>query len=738
MRVWPGRPYPLGATWDGTGVNFAVFSENATRIELCLFESAEGRSEQRIELTERTDQVFHAYLPDALPGQFYAYRAHGPYEPEKGHRFNPNKLLFDPYAKAVGRGIAWDNALYGYTIGDEAVDLSFDLRDSAPYAPLAVVADTAFTWGDDRPLMHPWHETLVYEVHVKGFTKRLPGVPDHLRGTYAGLGSAAAVRHLKDLNVTAVELLPVHYRADDRHLGERGLTNYWGYNTLGYFAPDPRFATAPDRAVWEFKSMVRALHAAGIEVILDVVYNHTAEGNQCGPTLSFRGLDNANYYFLSPEHPRYYMDFTGCGNTPRMGHPRVLQLITDSLRYWVQEMHVDGFRFDLATALARESIDADTLGTFFRVVQQDPVLSRVKLIAEPWDTGPGGYQVGNFPHGWAEWNGEYRDAVREFWSGTAVTAERLALRLCGSPDLYDRTGRKPHASVNFVTCHDGFTLADLVAYEQKRNEANGEENRDGEGHNRNWNCGAEGPTDDPEVLALRERQRRNHLATVFLSQGVPMLLGGDELGHTQHGNNNTYCQDNELTWLDWEPSGPRTAHLEFVKKLTRVWREQPVLRRRTFFQDRPIRGEDAGDVSWFTPVGRELTEAEWGEPTHALAVRFAGDLIREPDERGEVVTGDTLYAVFNAGGQQLPFTLPGTHPRHVWELLFDTADDDRRPELFDGGHQCRVAARSVVLFRTRPRVEREPAVTPLQAETLRKKAEPATRPLPVKPDPVGS
>jgi len=704
-------------------VNFAVFSEHATKIELSLFDSITDRNELRIELPERTDQVFHAYLPDILPGQLYGYRAHGPFEPSKGHSFNSHKLLFDPYAKAVGRQIEWDDSLHGYTIGDPQVDLSFDSRDSAAFAPLAMIADTAFTWGDDRPLGHSWHNTLIYELHVKGFTKKLPGVPERLRGTYAGVGSEAAIQHLKELNITAVELLPVHYRVDDRHLGDRGLTNYWGYNTLGFFAPDPRFATAPDRAIWEFKSMVRALHAAGIEVILDVVYNHTAEGNQCGPTLGFRGLDNANYYFLSPEDPRYFMDFTGCGNTLRMGHPRVLQLITDSLRYWVQEMHVDGFRFDLATALARESIDADTLGGFFSTVQQDPVLSRVKLIAEPWDSGPGGYKVGNFPHGWAEWNGEYRDSIREFWSGKDVLADNLAYRLCGSPDLYDRTGRRPHASVNFVTCHDGFTLADLVTYQKKHNAANGEENRDGENHNRTWNCGHEGPTNDPDVNSLRERQRRNLITTLFLSQGVPMILAGDELGHTQRGNNNTYCQDNDLTWLDWEPTGARTAFLDFVKKLTRLWREQPVLRRRTFFQNRPIHGNEVSDVTWFTPLGRELTNIDWAKPTHMLAVQFAGDMIRETDERGGPIIGDTLFVALNADCDATLFTLPETHPRQVWELVLDTADDDHRPELFKGGHQYRVVSRSVAVFRTRPRIERESGVTPLQAETIRKAAQ---------------
>jgi glycogen operon protein len=728
MRVWPGKPQPRGATWDGAGVNIAVFSENATKMELCLFDGATG-AEQRIELTERTDQVFHAYLPDLLPGQLYGFRAHGPYEPAKGQRFNANKLLFDPYAKAVGRPLAWDDALWGYTLGHPEADLSLDPRDSAPFAPLAMVVDPGFTWGDDQRLDHPWHETLVYEVHVKGFTKKMPGVPDHLRGTYLGAVSEPALRHLKALNVTAVELLPIHFHLDDRHLLDRGLTNYWGYNTLGFFAPDPRFATSPGRAVWEFKAMVRAFHAAGIEVILDVVYNHTGEGNQLGPTLSFRGLDNVDYYSLSPEDPRYYMDFTGCGNTPRMQHPRVLQLICDSLRYWAEEMHVDGFRFDLATTLARETLEVDPYSAFFQIIQQDPVLARVKLIAEPWDVGPGGYMVGDFPHGWTEWNGEYRDSIREFWAGKDVHAQKLAHRLCGSPDLYDKSGRRPHASINFITCHDGFTLADLVSYDKKHNEANGENDNDGANDNRSWNCGVEGPTSDPEILSLRERQRRNLLTTLFLSQGVPMLLAGDELGHTQNGNNNTYCQDNDLSWLDWEPGGARTSFLEFVKKLTRFWHEQPVLHRRSFFLGRAIIGGQP-DISWFTPIGREFTKEEWEKPTRALAMRLAGDLIPDTDDRGEPIVGDTLYIAFNADGEALPFTLPSTHPLHLWELVLDTADDHRRPELFEGGHRCSLAGHSVVVFRTRARVVQEPDITPLQAERIRKTSD-GTRPRPL-------
>jgi glycogen operon protein len=702
MRVWPGRPYPLGATWDGAGVNFALFSENATAVELCLFNGADSPGgERRVPLHERTDQVFHAYLPDVLPGQLYGFRVHGSYEPEKGHRFNPHKLLFDPYAKAVGRDLRWNPALFGYTIGQD--DTTFDARDSAQFAPLAAVADTAFTWADDRQPNRPWHETLIYELHVKGFTRLMTGVPDRLRGTYAGVGSEAALRHLKGLSVTAVELLPVHYRIDDGHLLEKGLTNYWGYNTLGFFAPDPRFSsnpTDPAAAVREFKSMVRALHAAGIEVILDVVYNHTAEGNQMGPTLSWRGIDNASYYFLSPENPRYYMDFTACGNCPNMRHPRLLQLIMDSLRYWVQEMHVDGFRFDLAPTLARELAEVDKLAAFFDIIHQDPVLSRVKLIAEPWDIGPGGYMVGNFPVGWTEWNGEYRDAVRGFWAGHDVSTDLLAHRLTGSGDLYERTGRRPYASINFVTCHDGYALRDLVSYEKKHNEANGEDNRDGHNDNRNWNCGHEGPTDDPQVSARRHRQQRNLLATVLLSQGVPMLLAGDEIGHTQKGNNNAYCQDNELTWIEW-PRADR-ALFAFVQTLARIRAEEPVLKRRTFFQGRAIRGAGVADVSWFKPNGHELTDDEWKAPHKCLGVRLAGDLIRETDERGEPIVGDTLLALFNAGRKGVSFALPATNPEHVWELLFDTADDSKPRAPFSGGARYDLVDHSLALFRTRP------------------------------------
>ena len=714
MRVWPGRPYPLGATWDGVGVNFAVFSENATGMDLCLF-SGPGRVEERVPLTERTDQVWHCYLPDGLPGQLYGFRARGPYEPEKGLRFNPNKLLFDPYAKAVGRDLTWHDALFGYPVGQD--DLAFDPRDSSAFAPLAAVVDPAFTWGDDRRPNRPWHETLIYELHVKGFTKRMPGVPEAVRGTYAGIGSEAALDHLKKLNVTAVELLPVHYRIDDRHLMEKGRSNYWGYNSLGFFAPDPRFGSDPrdpGAAVREFKSMVRSLHAAGIEVIIDVVYNHTAEGNQMGPTLSFRGLDNAAYYFLSPDSPRHYMDFTGCGNSPNMTHPRALQLVMDSLRYWVLDMHVDGFRFDLAPTLARELAEVDKLGSFFDIIHQDPVLSQVKLIAEPWDIGPGGYMVGNFPIGWTEWNGEYRDAVRGFWAGHDVPTSVLAHRLTGSSDLYESTGRRPYASINFVTCHDGFTLADLTSYEQKHNEANGEGNNDGHNDNKSWNGGAEGPTDDPKVLARRKRQRRNLFATLLLSQGVPMVLGGDEIGQTQQGNNNTYCQDNELTWLDWEKAD--AAFLAFARAVTRIWRDQPVLRRRTFFQGRPIRGAGVADVSWFKPNGGEWADEEWEQPHKCLGVRLAGDLIREVDARGEPIVGDTLLVLMNAGPKAVKFALPATNPEHVWELMFDTADDDAPPATHRGGAKYELKDHALAMFRTRP-----PA-PPATATALRKSA----------------
>jgi isoamylase len=560
-------------------------------------------------------------------------------------------------------------------------------------------------------------------------------VPEGMRGSYAGLGTEAAVRHLKDLNVTAVELLPVHHHLNDRHLVDAGRTNYWGYNTLSFFAPHAAYDSPNNQLspVTEFKTMVRALHAAGIEVILDVVYNHTAEGNQLGPTLSWRGIDNASYYRLSPEDPRYYMDFTGCGNTLNMQHPKVLQLIMDSLRYWVTEMHVDGFRFDLASTLARELFEVNKLGAFFDIIHQDPILSQVKLIAEPWDVGPGGYQVGNFPPGWSEWNGKYRDCVRKFWKGDGGTASEFATRLCGSTDLYERSGRKPYASVNFVTCHDGFTLKDLVSYNQKHNEANGEDNRDGTDNNDSWNCGVEGPTDDPNVISLRARQKRNFVATLLLSQGVPMLLAGDELGHTQNGNNNTYCQDNELTWLNWELADDQKRFLAFVQKVTQVWKEQPVLKRRNFFQGRAIRGEGVKDVSWFSPTGKDMTDQDWAGFVRCLGMRLAGDLIGETDERGEPIVGDTLLVLMNAHHEPLPFTLPPTNPEHQWELLFDTSNDDAPPRMLSGGEKYDLKDRSVAVLRTRPPQVAEPTLTPAQADALRRDAQRAGPPSAVPP-----
>ena len=677
MRVWPGAPYPLGATWDGVGVNFALFSEHATRVELCLFDSADDDSESlTIPLTEQTDMVWHGYLPDVRPGQLYGYRVHGPYAPDQGHRFNPHKIVMDPYAHVIGRPVRWDESLFGFQSGQD--DTTFDTRDSGAYAPLAAVVDTAFTWGEDRPLRTPWHHTLIYELHVRGFTAQHAGIPEPLRGTYLGLASEPAIRHLVSLGVTAVELMPVHHHVDDWHLVKRGLGNYWGYNTLSYFAPDSRYAVSsasPLESVREFKMMVRALHAAGLEVILDVVYNHTAEGSHVGPTVSLRGIDNATYYRLQPHARRYYEDFTGCGNTLNMRSPRVLQLIMDSLRYWVTEMHVDGFRFDLASALARELHAVDKLGAFFDIIHQDPILSQVKLIAEPWDLGEGGYQVGNFPTKWTEWNGKYRDAVRRFWRGDGGSLSELATRLAGSSDLYEQSGRRPYASINFITAHDGFTLADLVSYNDKHNEANGEGNADGERHNLSWNCGVEGDTDDRSVRTLRNRQRRNLLATLMLSVGVPMISGGDELGRTQRGNNNAYCQDNDTSWTDWTMTPERREFLDFTRRLIRLWKTNPVLRRRKFFQGRRIRGAGVLDITWLDPTGAEMTDDLWNAPdVRALGVRLNGDAILEVNEHGERIVGETLLVMLNGGAATTPFVLPVTATTERWETVIDTAD----------------------------------------------------------------
>ncbi len=740
MRVWPGRSYPLGATWDGAGVNFAVFSEHATKVELCLFDSPDATKESaRIPLPEFTDQVWHGYFPDLIPEQHYGYRVHGPYEPDKGHRFNPNKIVLDPYARAIGRMLKWDDSLFGYKIGNPDQDLTLDERDNAAFAPLAAVVDTAFTWGDDRPPRVPWHRTFIYELHVKGYTQRLPGVPEKQRGTYAGLASEAAISHLRDLGITAVELLPVHHHVDERHLVEKKLSNYWGYNTLGFFAPDLRYATDmdPRKAVQEFKMMVRNLHAAGIEVILDVVYNHTAEGNQMGPTLSMRGVDNASYYRLVPDNPRYYMDFTGCGNSLNMTHPRALQLIMDSLRYWVSEMHVDGFRFDLASTLARELFEVNKLGAFFDIIHQDPILSQVKLIAEPWDVGPGGYQVGNFPVLWTEWNGKYRDVVRRFWKGDGGTYAEMATRLAGSSDLYEQSGRKPYASINFITCHDGFTLQDLVSYNGKHNEANGEDNRDGANDNNSWNCGAEGPTDNADIVTLRERQKRNLIATLLFSQGVPMLLGGDELSQTQKGNNNSYCQDNEISWLDWELDDQKKAFLEFVKRVSELRRMHPVFHRRRFFHGRALRGSGIADISWFEPSGQEMNDEAWQAGfVQCLGVRLAGDLIGDVDERGEPIIGDTVVLLINAFHEAIPFTLPPTKAEHHWVRILDTSDDKAPLLPLQGGQQCPLPGRTLVLLETRAMEEAGQVVTAIQVDALRKEAQPPAPPSPA-PRPGG-
>jgi len=715
MRVWPGNSYPLGATWDGKGVNFALFSEYATQVELCFFDTVDAaQPSQCLTMPERTDQVWHAYLPEVLPGQLYGYRVHGPDEPQQGHRFNPSKLVLDPYAKAIGRDVRWADELFAYRMGDPDADLSFDDRDSAAYAPLAVVIDPAFTWGDDRPPRTPWHKTVIYELHVKGFTQRHPAVPERLRGTYAGLASEPVVTHLASLGVTAVELEPVHHFLDDRGLVERRLTNYWGYNTLAYFAPASRYAAThlPQDAVQQFKMMVAALHAAGIEVILDVVYNHTAEGNQMGPTLSMRGIDNSAYYKLSPDDARYYMDYTGCGNSLNVRHPRVLQLIMDSLRYWVTEMHVDGFRFDLASTLARALYEVDRLSAFFDIIHQDPILSQVKLIAEPWDVGQGGYQVGNFPVLWSEWNGKYRDTARRFWKGDGDTLAEFATRLSGSSDLYQGDGRKPYASINFITCHDGLNLHDLVSYNEKHNDANGEQNQDGTHDNDSWNCGAEGPTDDPAITALRWQQKRNLITTLLLSQGVPMLLAGDELSHTQQGNNNTYCQDNDLTWLQWELTDEQRAFCEFVRQVLHLRRTQPVFQRRQFFQGRPIYGQDVQDITWFDPSGQEMSADAWQTGyARCLAVELAGDLIGDSDERGEPLWGDSILLLMNAHYEAMPFTIPTRGEGEPWERLLDTADPHGESMSYPAGQPYALQGRSMVVLRTpSPQQEERPPV----------------------------
>jgi isoamylase len=702
MRVWPGQPYPLGATWTGLGVNFAIFSAHATRVELCLFDSRDATAPSAcVPLPEHTDMVWHGCLPDVRPGQLYGYRVHGPYDPPSGHRFNPHKVVMDPYAKSVGRPVRWDDSMFGYRIGDEASDLSVDTRDNAAYAPLAAVIDQAFTWGEDRAPRTPWHRTVIYEMHVRGFTNRHPDIPASLRGTYEGLTTEPALEHLTRLGVTAVELMPVHYHAFDRHLHEKSLSNYWGYNTLSFFAPNIRYSASgqPAESVREFKRMVKALHSAGLEVILDVVYNHTAEGNELGPTLSLRGIDNVSYYRLVPNDYRHYLDFTGCGNTLNVQSPHVLQLIMDSLRYWVLEMHVDGFRFDLAATLARELYEVDRLGAFFDIIHQDPVLSQVKLIAEPWDLGAGGYQVGNFPVLWTEWNGKYRDAMRAFWKGEDRGVAEVATRIAGSNDLYEHGGRRPYASINFITSHDGFTLNDLVSYEQKHNEANGEDNRDGENHNLSWNCGVEGPTDDPAVRTLREQQKRNLMASLLLSVGVPMLSGGDEVSRTQHGNNNAYSQDNELSWTHWDLSSDQESFLDFTTRLVHFRLQQPVLTRRKYFQGRAIRGAEVKDIYWLDPSGREMTDEAWNAPSmRSLGVLMVGNALDEVDERGQQVTGDTLLILLNAHHDEAPFALPIVSDEKSWMRMFDTIDAQAEERRFAGGTTYPLQGRTLAVF----------------------------------------
>jgi isoamylase len=696
MEIWPGRPYPLGADYDGAGTNFSVFSEIAQRVELCLFDDA-GR-QTCVDLPEVTAFCWHGYFPNIGPGQRYGFRVHGPWNPTQGRRCNPAKLLLDPYAKAIEGRVRWNDAVYPYSLKNDPD--TRDDADSAPFVPRSVVHASAFDWEGDQPLQRPWHETVIYETHVKGFTVRHPDIPPPLRGTYAGLAHPAAVEYLQHLGVTAVELMPVHQFVHEQRLIERGLRNYWGYNSIGFFAPHHEYAAdkSAHGAVTEFKHLVKTLHRSGIEVILDVVYNHTAEGNELGPMLCFKGIDNAYYYHLRDDDRRRYLDFTGTGNSLNMGNPHVLQLVMDSLRYWALEMHVDGFRFDLAAALARQLHEVDRLAAFFDLVQQDPVVSRVKLIAEPWDVGAGGYQIGNFPALWSEWNGKYRDCVRDFWRGRDRTLAELAYRFTGSSDLYESTGRLPFASVNFVTAHDGFTLGDLVSYEQKHNDANGDENRDGSDDNRAWNCGVEGPTDDPAVSALRARQRRNFLATLLLSQGVPMLLGGDELGRTQQGNNNAYCQDNEASWYDWQSADQ--ALLAFCRRLLAFRREHPVFRRRGWFHGRPIHGADCADIAWFARDGGQMDEEKWGEGfIKTLGIFLNGDAIPYPNFKGEPVTDDSFYVILNAGRESASFVLPAQRWCRRWAKLLDTtAGWAESVEQFDAGAHIQAAGSTLILL----------------------------------------
>jgi isoamylase len=706
--VWPGRPYPLGATWDGEGVNFALYSEHAEKVELCLFDIAGKRELHRVSLPEQTDMVWHGYLPEVRPGQLYAYRVSGPYAPNQGQRFNPHKLLLDPYGKQLQGALRWNDSHFGYKLGHKLEDLSFDRRDNAAGMPKNRVIDSSFTWGSDTPPRIPWHDTLIYELHVKGFTMCHPDVPQHLRGTYAGLATAPVIEYLTRLGMTSIELMPVHSFVDDRSLVERGLRNYWGYNSIGFFAPEPRYLATS--SIREFKTMVKTLHSAGLEVILDVVYNHTAEGNHLGPTLSLKGIDNSTYYRLVSGDQRYYTDYTGTGNTLNMQHPRVLQLIMDSLRYWVLDMHVDGFRFDLAATLARELHEVNRLGAFLDIIHQDPVLSQVKLIAEPWDLGEGGYQVGNFPVGWAEWNDRYRDTVRSYWKGDEGVVGDLAYRLTGSSDLYGHSGRRPYASVNFVIAHDGFTLQDLVSYNDKHNEANGEENRDGNNNNRSWNCGVEGPTDDPNIQALRAKQKRNFFTTLFLSQGIPMMYAGDAIGHTQMGNNNAYCQDNPISWLNWNVQPQDRDLLTFVQRIIHLRKRHPVFRRRRFFQGRPIKGANVKDVLWLKPSGDEMNEDDWRDPgVRCLGMFLAGLGLEETDERGRKFGDENFLLLMNAYHEDIAFKLPEFHPGSRWVAWTDTSHNDglHSAGTHDAGAPYPLQARSMVVLMERRNGKKE-------------------------------
>jgi glycogen operon protein len=699
-RVWPGRPFPLGATWDGKGVNFAIFSATAEQVELCLFDRSGMHERARVVLPEYTDEVWHGYLPEVRPDQLYGYRVYGPYDPANGHRFNPNKLLLDPYAKAIQGDIRWNDVVYGYRIGSPREDLAFDRRDSARYMPKCRVVETAFTWSDDRKPQTPWEETIILELHVGGLTRRHPAVPEAQRGTFAALASPAVIDYLVELGITAVEFLPVHAATNDRFLAQRGLSNYWGYNTIAFFAPDPRFL--PAGAIAEFKSAVKRLHEAGIEVLLDVVYNHTGEGNQLGPTLSFRGIDNVSYYRLMDDR-RFYWDATGTGNTLNLDHPRVLQLVMDSLRYWALEMHVDGFRFDLCTTLGRENGDYTQASAFFDAIRQDPELAKLKLIAEPWDVGPYGYQLGNFPPGWAEWNGQYRDSVRRFWKGDTGLVAELASRVVGSSDIFGYRGRRPWASTNFVTAHDGFTLTDLVSYNDKHNEANGEGNRDGHEANFSWNSGVEGPTDDPAILALRDRQKRNFMATLLLSLGVPMLLAGDEMGRSQGGNNNAYCQDNQISWIDWENVRPEDEALRrFVTYLVHLRRNHRVFSRPRFFRGEVVSAEGLKDITWVTPAGAEATDEDWRN-SFALSLGYvlggaAGEFLTPG---GQLDIDESFLVMMSSYHGDLDFSIPLLATPMAWQTLVDTAEKSglvRDDKLWKPGEVYKLRARSFVLF----------------------------------------